>query len=344
MAEGAYTTLDDPVFRSRLRAPSSPVYESRPLTRPARSISGIAPSQSWSDVKPAAQPKTEAPQPVTMPAPVGAQPAPEPHYQPAETYAYEQGYDYYDESARRRVSLPRVKLPRIRLKNPFKIHSKLQAGLSALAVLLVIGGAYLSFSGWHANKIAQVQAAKLTAIANKVATDGGRGPAGALADVKPSASALASYTVAPNLPRYIMIPKLGVDARVLSVGLTATGAVGTPSNVYDTDWYDGSAQPGQPGAMLIDGHVSSWTAHGVFYGIKTLQPGDQIQVERGDGTIFNYSVVKTQVYSSNNVDMAAAMTPVTAGKPGLNLITCTGDVIPGTSQFNERIIVFAQQD
>ncbi|HUY85230.1 MAG TPA: class F sortase [Candidatus Dormibacteraeota bacterium] len=160
---------------------------------------------------------------------------------------------------------------------------------------------------------------------------------------KPAGSSLSQYTVAPDLPRYLKIPKLGVYTRVLQVGLTKDGALGTPNNVYDTAWYTGSAKPGQAGATLIDGHVSSWTAHGVFYGIKTLVAGDAIQIVRGDGAILNYQVVKTQVYSADNVDMQAAVTPVTAGKPGLNLITCTGQVKPGTSEFNERVIVFAQQ-
>jgi sortase (surface protein transpeptidase) len=93
--------------------------------------------------------------------------------------------------------------------------------------------------------------------------------------------------------------------------------------------------------MLIDGHVSSWTAHGIFYGIKNLIPGDIIKIQRGDGTVFVYNVVRSQVYQSGNVDMTSAMSPVTPGQPGLNLITCTGDVIPGTSEFNERIVVYA---
>lgn len=39
--------------------------------------------------------------------------------------------------------------------------------------------------------------------------------------------------------------------------------------------------------------------------------------------------------------MTTASEPIIAGRPGLNLITCPGDVIPGTSQFNERIVVYA---
>ncbi len=125
------------------------------------------------------------------------------------------------------------------------------------------------------------------------------------------------------------------------MGVTSSGALETPPNVFETAWYNESSEPGQQGAMLIDGHVSSWTAHGVFYGIKTLVAGDIIKVEKGNGQIFTYSVVKSQVFPSGNVNMQSAMTPIIAGQPGLNLITCTGDVIPGTSFFNERIIVYA---
>ena len=72
-------------------------------------------------------------------------------------------------------------------------------------------------------------------------------------------STVAAYSVAPNLPKYLIIPKLYVDSRVLSVGVTSSGAVGVPDNIYDTAWYNESSAPGQPGAMLIDGHISSWS-------------------------------------------------------------------------------------
>ena len=95
--------------------------------------------------------------------------------------------------------------------------------------------------------------------------------------------------------------------------------------------------------MLIDGHISSWTAHGVFYGLKTLQPGDAIDVQGGNGAVFAYTVVKIQVYNAGNVDMAAAMKSINPSKPGVNLISCTGDVIQGTNDFSERVVVFAAE-
>jgi sortase (surface protein transpeptidase) len=209
-----------------------------------------------------------------------------------------------------------------------------------MAVIVFVFGIMASLQTIRTNHNAAAQVAALARKANNPANAGNSVVPGT---TKPSSAAVSNYVVAPNLPRYLKIPKLGVDARVLQTGVTSAGALGTPPNVYDTAWYTGSAEPGQPGATLIDGHVSSWTTDGVFYGLRTLQPGDDIQIVRGDGTVFNYQVVKTVTYPDNGVNMQAAMTPVTPGTSGLNLISCTGDVIPGTSLFNARIVVFAEE-
>lgn len=218
----------------------------------------------------------------------------------------------------------------------------------ATAVALLITGLSLGFRDWRTDNTANQNAAKLISEANHsiniqtVPTSMSSNSA-VPSTTKPEVSAVAKYVVAPDYPRYLIIPKLSVNARILAVGADADGALRTPANVHDTAWYKGSSLPGQPGAMLIDGHISSWTAHGVFYGLKTLRAGDIIKVQRGDDTVFTYQVVKTQLYDANNVDMVAALTAIDINQPGLNLISCSGDVITGTNDFNQRIIVFATQ-
>jgi sortase (surface protein transpeptidase) len=202
---------------------------------------------------------------------------------------------------------------------------------------MLLMGAAVAINDWRNNNQANNQAAKSIARANRGVNNGTPSTTPVSADI------FANYRVAPSQPRYIFIPKLKVKAIVLSLGTTSSNQIQAPPNIYETGWYKNSALPGQAGATLIDGHISSWTAHGVFYGLKTLVAGDAIQVERGDGAILTYKVVKSQVYSSTNVDMTAALTPINPDKPGLNLITCTGSVIAGTSEFNERVVVFAQQ-
>jgi LPXTG-site transpeptidase (sortase) family protein len=210
-----------------------------------------------------------------------------------------------------------------------------------LAVILFMGGLFIAYDGIKSDHISQVQAQKLTKEANTAFNP--NKDTNAVSTVKPTASAVSSYTVPANNPKIIKIPKLGVDSRILNVGTDKTGALKTPNNVFDTAWYNQSALPGQPGAVLIDGHISSWTSKGVFYGLNKLVPGDTITITTGNDTVYSYQVVQTKTYSANDVDMTAAISPVVSGTPGLNLISCYGQVEPGTSEFNQRIIVFTKQ-
>jgi LPXTG-site transpeptidase (sortase) family protein len=159
--------------------------------------------------------------------------------------------------------------------------------------------------------------------------------------VKPTAAAVASYRVPPTSPKYISIPAIGItNTRIIRLGLLANGQIATPDNIFDTGWYDGSSKPGQSGAMFIYGHVSSWTADGIFYNLKKLKAGDDITITRGDNQTFTYQVVTTRIYPYMSVNMGAVLSSINPSVPGLNLMTCTGKVIPGTSEFNERLVVF----
>jgi LPXTG-site transpeptidase (sortase) family protein len=161
---------------------------------------------------------------------------------------------------------------------------------------------------------------------------------------KPSATAINSYSVAPDVPKYIDIPAIGIPkTRVMQLGLTKNNQIAAPDNIYDAGWYNRSAKPGQAGAAFIYAHVSSWQADGAFYNLKKLKPGDKVYVTRGDNRQFSYQVVSLKIYDYRHVDMNQALSPVDAGKPGLNLMTCTGQVIKGTSEFNERLVVFTKQ-
>ena len=137
----------------------------------------------------------------------------------------------------------------------------------------------------------------------------------------------AEYTVAADRPRYLSIEKLGItNARVLSVGTTSAGQLGTPIGIFDVGWYTESSKPGTGGAMLMDGHNGGPTKAGVFKNLPSLEIGDLIKLERGDGAIFYYRVAENLTFSISdaNANMSMMFYPAEPGKEGLNLITCTG--------------------
>ncbi len=149
-----------------------------------------------------------------------------------------------------------------------------------------------------------------------------------LIEEEPAEEEVQEYTVAPDRPRYLTIDKIGVSkARVLAMGVTAAGELDTPQNIFDVGWYIASGKPGQGGTMIIDGHNGGPHVLGVFKSTPKLSEGDIITIERGDGEIFNYSVVENKAVSLDDADVymaTAAKSPV-AGKESVTLITCTGE-------------------
>ena len=162
---------------------------------------------------------------------------------------------------------------------------------------------------------------------------------------KPTKDELDNYKVAADSPRFVYIPSIKVpQTRIIHLGLDKTGQIAVPDNVNDTGWYTGSSKPGQPGAMFIFGHISSWQAKGVFYDLDKLKPNDTVTVERGDGKKYTYKVIRTKIYPAAKVNMNEVLAPADSNKTGLNLMTCTGKVIKGTSEFSERLVVFTSLD
>lgn len=161
----------------------------------------------------------------------------------------------------------------------------------------------------------------------------------------PSKQATDNYHVAPTLPRYISIPAINIpNTEVLSLGLDNNGAIDVPGSSYVTGWYKGSAKPGEQGAMFIYGHVAGWYKGGIFYNLKQLHAGDIINITRGDNTVYTYEVVTSKVYPYKSVDMHAVLTPIVKNTPGLNLMTCTGNIVKGSNPvtFDERLVVFTK--
>lgn len=229
------------------------------------------------------------------------------------------------------VVMPRQKSKRLSIRPQIMV---------ALAVVLFVVGIGVAIDGLLTNRHVEAQVERQStgnAEDQSAPMVGDMPTEGEQPDVN-------AYGVAATLPRKISIPKLDAEARVIKLGTTASGALASPASIYDTGWYADSAKPGEPGAMLIDGHVHGPTKPGVFHGLKTLKAGDEISVERGDGKTFTYKVVKTQTYPADSMDMmGAALTPITAGKPGLNLITCTGELDKTTNHYKDRLVVFAEQ-
>lgn len=163
-------------------------------------------------------------------------------------------------------------------------------------------------------------------------------------ETKPDNKSVDTYSVAADAPKYIAIPRIGLDkTRVRGLGLLQNQQIAAPENIYDAGWYRGSAKPGQSGTIFVYGHLSSWTAKGAFYNLHKLKAGDQVAITRGDNQTFTYEVQKTVIYPANKIDMRAVLMSSGSGPQNLSLMTCAGKVIKGTNEFDQRLVVFAHR-
>jgi sortase (surface protein transpeptidase) len=225
-----------------------------------------------------------------------------------------------------------------------RIKSKKQASgiaLSTLAVLLLGLGIAVNVHSFSVSKKIEAQA---NSVDNSSGENGRPDSGSGYSESQPNSQAISSYTVAADLPRLLQIPSLGTLARVKRVGVTDNNQVGSPQNVFDVAWYDGSAKPGQPGAVFIDGHVLGPTKGGIFANLKNIKTGAKITIVMGDDKAYTYTVAATEKLDTDTVDMNKMLRSYDSTKQGLNLMTCNGTYLKDKKTFDKRFIVYAVRE
>jgi hypothetical protein len=140
-------------------------------------------------------------------------------------------------------------------------------------------------------------------------------------------------------PVSLTIPLIGVQTRLITLGLTSSGALQVPSSTSVAGWYTGGPKPGAIGSAIIVGHIDSVTGPGVFYRLSELRPGDKVYVKRADGTLVEFRVTSVQTYLKDRfpTETVYGATP----DPELRLITCGGAFDYATGHYLSNIVVYA---
>lgn len=132
----------------------------------------------------------------------------------------------------------------------------------------------------------------------------------------------------------LTIPSIGLQVATTEVGVTATNNIDVPSDLRVGRWV-GSAKPGTPGAVFLDGHVD-----GVFANLHSVKTGQVISVSYG-GKIFMYRIVHTETVLLENVDMSKALSVYGGAVEGLNIMTCAGTYVSSQGTYDHRFVVYA---
>ena len=155
----------------------------------------------------------------------------------------------------------------------------------------------------------------------------------------PIIPARQSQAAAVARPVSLIIPSLGVQTSLVSLGLTASGTLAVPTSTAVAGWYTGSPRPGAIGPAVIAGHVDSRYGPGVFFHLAQLRRGDRVYVRRADGTLVAFRVTTVQMYAKDGFPTLAVYGPVP--EPELRLVTCGGIFDPDTHSYLSNTVVYA---
>jgi LPXTG-site transpeptidase (sortase) family protein len=156
----------------------------------------------------------------------------------------------------------------------------------------------------------------------------------------------------PDAPEPVRlgIPRIGVDAPILAMGLDSRNYPEVPKTGADVAWYTFSAPPGRGSNAVMSGHVD-WLlgddpVKGVFYHLRELQIGDQISLDLEDGSQLRYIVTGNVAVRYNDPNVGNVMD--STSKDVITLITCGGtwqsDYSNSTGgNYSHRIIVRAER-
>ncbi|WP_291414248.1 class F sortase [Actinophytocola sp.] len=144
----------------------------------------------------------------------------------------------------------------------------------------------------------------------------------------------------PGAPVRVTIPAIGVDAKLVSVGLKADGAMQTPKFGLAA-WYQQGPRPGEPGPAVLVAHVDS-KADGpdVFYRLQELEPGDRITVHYRDSSK-TFAVTGTEQAAKSALPTTRIWS--STSDPVLRLITCGGAFDRVARSYLDNVIVYADR-
>ncbi|KOV80319.1 class F sortase [Nocardia sp. NRRL S-836] len=145
----------------------------------------------------------------------------------------------------------------------------------------------------------------------------------------------------PSEPTEVRIPKIGVRSSLVPLGLNPDETVEVPpvEQPMQAGWYELARTPGEAGPAVLLGHVDGNRQPGVFFRLRELAAGDEVEVSRKDGTTARFRVRGTEQIAKHSFPTEAVYGDTTG--PELRLITCGGSFDQAARSYRDNIIVYA---
>jgi sortase (surface protein transpeptidase) len=157
------------------------------------------------------------------------------------------------------------------------------------------------------------------------------GPVGQDPPIPPSAA---------TLPVAIIVEAAGIDAEIETLNIV-DGRLENPTGPWVVAWYQQGAELGEPGNVLLAGHVDYWgVGPSVFYNVRNLAEGDEIDLTGEDGAVFTYAVAWNETIAIDDL-LSGRMSEIVAPTDDqvVTLFTCGGEFDYVNGEYLSRTIV-----
>jgi hypothetical protein len=158
----------------------------------------------------------------------------------------------------------------------------------------------------------------------------------------PTGPAHADPSTRPGVatPVRLVVPSIGVDTALQSVGVLPDGTLQPPSEWGIAGWYADGVRPGDPGPAVIEGHIDSRNGPAVFFRLRDLHAGATVLVHTAAGTTLRFVVDTVREYPKTKFPTAAVYGPTPL--PVLRLVTCTGEFNWQARSYLDNLVVSAR--
>jgi hypothetical protein len=186
--------------------------------------------------------------------------------------------------------------------------------------------------------------AGLVAIALLVPAVTGPGAPSVVAEPVPDPAASVPGPPPPSVPSAVRpvalaIPALGVSGPLSELSVADNGELLAPVDPGLAGWYSGGVVPGDVGPAVIGGHVDSRRGPGVFFRLRSVRPGDAVEIIRSDGQVARFAVTQVREVSKEQFPTGTVYAPTP--RPELRLITCGGPFDWTVRSYTENLVVEA---
>ncbi|CAN5594294.1 hypothetical protein BH24ACT13_BH24ACT13_02810 [soil metagenome] len=165
-------------------------------------------------------------------------------------------------------------------------------------------------------------------------------------------TATSKPTVAPREPEFrgptmtssppvrVRIPALDVSASMVELGLNPNDTMTVPEDPAQVGWYTKAPTPGSPGPAILAGHVTWNQVPTVFFKLGELARGDEVKVERADGSTAVFKITSVEQYAKEDFPTDRVYGSIDFA--GLRLITCGGVFDGEDNRYLDNVVAYAK--